>query len=88
MSKKIKKGDRVIVISGTHKGQSGPVLQVQRKQERVIIENINLRKKHERKTQESPEGAIVEREMPIHISNVMLQDRWDARKGRSSQPAA
>ena len=39
-----------------------------------------MRKKHERKSQDNPEGAIVEREMPIHISNVMLQERWDARK--------
>ena len=71
MSRKIKKGDRVVVISGANKGESGAVLQVQPRRERVIIENVNMRKKHERKTQDNPEGAIVERESPIHISNVM-----------------
>jgi large subunit ribosomal protein L24 len=80
MSRKIKKGDRVVVISGGNIGESGTVLQVQRKLDRVIVENINMRKKHERKSQDNPEGTIVEREMPMHISNVMLQERWDARK--------
>ena len=72
---KVKKGSRVIVISGAQKPKVGKVLQVQTKLNRVIIENVNLRKKHERKTQDNPEGAIIEREMPIHISNVMLEDR-------------
>jgi large subunit ribosomal protein L24 len=72
---KVKKDSRVIVISGAQKGKVGKVLQVQAKLNRVIIENVNLRKKHERKTQDNPEGAIIEREMPIHISNVMLEDR-------------
>ena len=80
MSRKLKKGDRVVVISGGNIGESGTVLQVQRKLDRVIVENINMRKKHERKSQDNPEGTIVEREMPMHISNVMLQERWDARK--------
>jgi len=80
MSKNIKKGDRVVVISGAAKGQSGAILQVQRNRGRVIVENVNLRKKHERKTQDNPEGAIIEREMSLHISNVMLQSRWDSRK--------
>jgi len=80
MSTKIKKGDRVVVISGASKGESGPVLQVQPRRERVIIENVNMRKKHERKTQDNPEGAIIEREAPIHISNVMLQERYDKRR--------
>ena len=87
MSKNIKKGDRVVVISGAAKGQSGAILQVQRNMNRVIVENVNLRKKHERKTQDNPEGAIIEREMPIHISNVMLQVRWDARRSGGSTAA-
>ena len=72
---KVKKGSRVIVISGAQKKKVGKVLEVQTRLNRVIIENVNLRKKHERKTQDNPEGAIIEREMPIHISNVMLEDR-------------
>jgi len=87
MSKNIKKGDRVVVISGAAKGQSGAILQVQRNRGRVIVENVNLRKKHERKTQDNPEGAIIEREMPLHISNVMLQTRWDSRKSGGSSAA-
>jgi large subunit ribosomal protein L24 len=72
---KVKKDSRVIVISGAHKDKVGKVLQVQTNLNRVIIENVNLRKKHEPKTQDNPDGAIIEREMPIHISNVMLEDR-------------
>ena len=80
MASKIKKGDKVIVIAGAEKGSSGAVLEVQAKRDRVIVEEVNMRKKHERKTQDNPEGAIVEREMPLHISNVMLQSRWDERQ--------
>jgi large subunit ribosomal protein L24 len=82
MASKIKKGDKVIVIAGAEKGSSGAVLEVQAKRDRVIVEEVNMRKKHERKTQDNPEGAIVEREMPLHISNVMLQSRWDERQER------
>jgi large subunit ribosomal protein L24 len=88
MPSKIKKGDKVVVISGAEKGSSGAVLEVQSKRDRVIVENINMRKKHERKTQDNPEGAIVERELPIHISNVMLQSRWDARQERRTKASA
>ena len=85
---KVKKDSRVIVISGAQKGKDGKVLQVQAKLNRVIIENVNLRKKHERKTQDNPEGAIIEREMPIHISNVMLEDRRKKRPNiLARQPA-
>lgn len=87
MAQKIKKGDKVIVISGAEKGSSGTVLEVQGKRNRVIIEEVNMRKKHERKTQDNPEGAIVEREMPLHISNVMLQSRWDERQERRNKSA-
>ena len=75
MSKKIKKGEEVIVISGDHKGKKGKVLQVLRDKNRVIVEGINLLKKHEKKTQDNPQGSIGEREFPIHYSNVMLADR-------------
>ena len=88
MSSKIKKGDKVIVIAGAEKGSSGAVLEVQAKRDRVIVEEVNMRKKHERKTQDNPEGAIVEREMPLHISNVMLQSRWDERQERRKSASA
>jgi large subunit ribosomal protein L24 len=88
MPSKIKKGDKVVVISGAEKGSSGAVLEVQSKRDRVIVENINMRKKHERKSQDNPEGSIVERELSIHISNVMLQSRWDARQERRTKASA
>ena len=70
MAKAIKKGDEVTVIAGDHKGSKGKVLQVLRSKDRVIVEGVNLIKKHERKTQDNPQGAIVEREASIHYSNV------------------
>jgi len=88
MASKIKKGDKVIVISGAEKGSSGAVLEVQAKRDRIIVEEVNMRKKHERKTQDNPEGAIVEREMSLYISNVMLQSRWDERQERRKSASA
>ena len=70
MANKIKKGDEVVVISGDHKGIKGKILQVIRTKNRVIVEGVNLIKKHERKTQDNPQGSIVEREASIHYSNV------------------
>ena len=75
MSKNIKKGGEVIVIAGDHKGKKGKILQVLRDKNRVIVEGVNLLKKHERKSQDNPQGSIVEREFPIHYSNVMLAER-------------
>ena len=70
MSKKIKKGDEVVVFAGDHKGSKGKILEVIRTKNRVLVEGVNLVKKHERKTQENPQGSIVEREASIHFSNV------------------
>lgn len=67
---KLKKGDEVVVITGDHKGSKGKILQVIRTKNRVLIEGVNLVKKHERKTQDNPQGSIVEREASIHFSNV------------------
>lgn len=72
MAKSIKKGDEVIVIAGDHKSKKGKVLQVLRDKDRVIVEGVNMIKKHERKSQDNPQGSIVEREASIHYSNVML----------------
>ena len=76
MSCIIKAGDEVVVIAGNFRGDRGKVIQVLPKADRIIVEGVNKRKHHERKTQENPEGAIVERENPIHISNVMLASRY------------
>lgn len=70
MSKKIRKGDRVLVIAGNEKGKTGEVLS--RSEDRVIVQGINLRKKHLPRTQQMQGGRIVEMEVPLHISNVAL----------------
>ncbi|MAK46589.1 MAG: 50S ribosomal protein L24 [Opitutae bacterium] len=70
MATKLRKGDEVLVIAGDDKGSKGKILQVLREKNRVLVEGINMSKKHERKTQDNPQGAIVEREAPIHYSNV------------------
>ena len=72
MGTRIKKGLEVEVIAGDNKGSKGKILQVLREKNRVIVEGVNLIKKHERKTQDNPQGSIVERESSIHISNVKL----------------
>ncbi|MEX0325417.1 MAG: 50S ribosomal protein L24 [Puniceicoccaceae bacterium] len=76
MKRKIKAGDEVVVIAGNFRGDRGKVIQVLPQNTRVIVEGVNKRKHHERKTQDNPEGAIVERENPIHLSNVMLASRY------------
>ena len=72
MATKIKKGDEVIVISGDHKGSKGKILQVLREKNRVIVEGVNMIKKHEKKTQDNPQGAIIEREASLHFSKVKI----------------
>ncbi len=71
---KIRKNDNVIVISGNDKGKTGKVLKVFPKKFRVIVEGINLRKRHTKPSQKSPQGGIIEKEAPINASNVMLLD--------------
>jgi len=76
MNKKlrIKKGDYVVVITGRYRGVKGHVLKVFTKEERVIVENVNFIKKHVKaqRDRKNPQGGIIEKEAPIHISNVML----------------
>ena len=81
----VKKGDNVQVISGNHRGAHGKVLQVLAKKEQVLIEGVRMIKKTRRKSQDTPNGAIITREGPIHISNVKLveaQPAKPAKKGR------
>ncbi|WP_319501966.1 50S ribosomal protein L24 [uncultured Draconibacterium sp.] len=70
----IKKGDTVVVIAGNSKGQKGRVLEVIRKTDRAIVEGVNMMKKHTKPNAEAPQGGIIEREAPVHISNLMLVD--------------
>ncbi|PKL83025.1 MAG: 50S ribosomal protein L24 [Ignavibacteriae bacterium HGW-Ignavibacteriae-3] len=71
---KIRKNDAVIVISGNSKGKTGKVLKVFPKENRVIVEGINIRKRHTKPTQNNPQGGITEKEAPINVSNVMVLD--------------
>jgi len=70
--KQVVKGDRVRVIRGNYRDQEGSVLRVLRGQDRVVVEGVNVVKRHQRPTQENPEGGIISFEAAIHISNVML----------------
>lgn len=70
----VKKGDEVKVIAGNDKGRQGRVLAVFPEKERVLVEGINMRVHHDQPTQENPQGGRIEREVAIHISNVMLID--------------
>src|SRR4051812_13234786 len=74
----VKKGDQVTVTTGNHKGAAGKVLAVLPKKQQVLIEGVRLIKRHTRKSQDNPQGAIVEREGPIHISNVKRVEQEEA----------
>jgi large subunit ribosomal protein L24 len=83
----IKKGDEVVVIAGSELGQRGKVLIINKKKSRVLLEGVKMIKRHTRKSDKHPQGAIVEREGTIHLSNVMLATRYDASSKRKAQPA-
>ena len=85
MKSKIKSGDQVIVIAGNDKGKTGTVSLVLRDANRVVVEGINLRVKNHKPTQQNPQGERVEREQPIHASNVMLLDP-NTGKGTRKRP--
>lgn len=70
----VKKGDEVKIIAGNDKGKEGRVLAVFPSKERVLVEGINMRIHHDKPTQDNPQGGRIEREMAVHISNVMVID--------------
>ena len=74
MPAKIKRGDTVVVIAGRDRGKRGTVRRMENKTDRLIVEGVNIVKKHQRARQTGQQSAIIEREAPIHISNVMLVD--------------
>ena len=80
----IRKNDNVVVVSGKDRGKRGRVLKLTPGKNRLIVEGVNLVKKHQRKTQENPEGAIIEKEASIHCSNIMASSRYDARTAKAS----
>jgi large subunit ribosomal protein L24 len=74
MAAKIKKGDRVVVLTGKDKGRQGAVLKVFPKEQRVLVEGLNIVQRHTRPTQFDPQGGIKNKEAPIHVSNVAVVD--------------
>ena len=74
MSERILRGDTVVVIAGKDKGKKGKIMRVLREENRVLVEGINLVKRHQRPTPRNPSGGIIEREQPISASNVMPVD--------------
>ena len=71
---KIRKGDKVIVIAGKNRGTSGTIARIITKKDMVVMDGVNMVKKHRRATQQSRKGQIIDKAMPIHVSNVMLAD--------------
>ena len=74
MAAKIKKGDRVIVLTGKDKGKQGAVTQVLPKENRVLVQGVNLVQRHTKATQADPQGGIKSKEATLHVSNVALVD--------------
>ncbi|AMA49899.1 MULTISPECIES: 50S ribosomal protein L24 [Flavobacterium] len=74
MKLKIKSGDTVKVIAGDHKGAEGKVLRVIREKNKAVVEGVNIVSKHTKPSAQNPQGGIVKKEAPIHVSNLMLVD--------------
>lgn len=78
----VKKGDTVYVVSGKEKGKTGQVLKVLRSKDQVLVEKLNIVKRHQKPTQANPTGGIVEKEAPLHISNLMIYDETENKPTR------
>jgi large subunit ribosomal protein L24 len=74
MSAKIKKGDRVVILTGKDKGKSGDVARVIPKEDRVVVSGLNMVQRHTKPTQADPQGGIKHKEAPVHVSNVAIVD--------------
>ena len=74
MPAKIKRGDRVVILAGKDRGKQGTVRRIDTKHDRVVVEGVNMIKRHQRARSAQQQSAIIEREAPVHASNVMLVD--------------
>ena len=83
----VKKGDEVVVLAGRELGQRGKILRVAGKDGRAVVEGLHMMKRHTKKSQTHPQGAIVEREGTMHISNVMKAEAFDARAAKRGAAA-
>ena len=88
MSFHVRKGDEVEVITGSQRGRKGKILEVKTESLRVLIEGVNMIKRHVRPTQDNPKGGVVEREGSIHISNVKLLNRPASGKAKDKKKPA
>ena len=84
----IKRGDEIVVIAGAHKGKTGKVLEILPAKQRARVEGVAMIKRHMRKSEQNPTGAIIEREGSVHISNLMLKSRHDASPKRTAATAS
>jgi large subunit ribosomal protein L24 len=76
---RLREGDTVVVLAGADRGKTGRLLSVDRRKDRVVVEGVNMKWKHVRKSQENPQGGRVQREYPLHVSNVAF---WDGEAGK------
>jgi large subunit ribosomal protein L24 len=88
MSFHVRKGDEVEVITGSQRGRKGKILEIKTESLRVLIEGVNMIKRHVRPTQDNPKGGVVEREGTIHISNVKLLNRPNSTKSKDKKKPA
>ncbi len=79
---KIKKGDRVVVLSGKDRGKEGVVMRALPKDDKVIVEGVNVAKKHQRPTRMTMQGGIIDKDMPLHVSNVAIISPGDGKPTR------
>ena len=84
----VKKGDEVVVLAGREKGKRGRIISILARKDRVIVEGVQLIKRHTRKSQQHPQGAIVEKEGSIHVSNVMTAVNFAARAAKRTPAPA
>jgi large subunit ribosomal protein L24 len=96
-AQKIKKGDRVVVLSGKDKGKVGEVIRAMPKDMKVVVAGVNVHARHRKPTQQSPQGGIERKEAPLHVSNVAVADpksgkptrvRFEERDGKKVRVAA
>jgi large subunit ribosomal protein L24 len=84
----LKKGEEVVVLAGAERGKRGKIISLSPKSNRAIVEGVKMIKRHTRKNENNPQGAIIEREGTVHISNLMKAEVFDARAAkRGNQPA-
>ena len=81
-SLKIKKGDHVIVLAGRDKGKHGEVVEMRPKENRAVVRGVNVVRRHTKQSAQNPEGGIISKEAPIHVSNLALEDPKDGKPTR------